>query len=167
MSLVPVGGWPTLCFPAAPRRFTCCVRACRPALTLVSQRWQRVFYAEPGLWSHLRLEPRILHNASQERWRANTLRLVQRVAGVVTAASFSCPPNEGFTMMLWSMAVFKGLVTDVLSLLQPNTLTQLACSEFLSPNQLRSHNWENEQRSCSQRQSWRCCHASQALSSCS
>ena len=98
---------------------TASLPACRPVLNLVSRRWQRVFYAEPGLWRHLRLGACSLKPPpARKQWFAAKRTLAQRVSSLVTQASvvWDADATSGFT----------GLAMDVLRLLQPGMLTGLA-----------------------------------------
>ena len=118
--------------PAAPSVLKAsCVRACRPAVTLVSHRWQRVLYTEPSRWRQLQLSAPKSGEASisgwdKTRWLANKLRLAQRVSGLAITASVIVagilPLTEGVSFS----ADFTGLAVSVFQLLQPRQLMDLA-----------------------------------------
>ena len=113
-----------------------CARACRPAVTLVSRRWQRVFYAEPDVWRSLQfsyLLPTSIANAGHDLlpssatdWLASKLRLTKRVASLVTAAAvYGSGYRPGFCQMFTTSAAGEATV-DILQLLQPSKLMELA-----------------------------------------
>jgi hypothetical protein len=81
---------PEQMLPHTAPRLQCqpCLPRCRHSVILVSRRWQRVFFSEPGLWRHLSLNARQLGGAwADPYWQITTLRLVQHSASLATSSS--------------------------------------------------------------------------------
>lgn len=96
-----VGAMPSAPMPATtampqPLQLQRCYHPCRPSVTLVCKRWNRVFYSEPRLWRAYRLAGppaaawEALAPEGRERWLAVKCEQLQRVAGLVVEAEFDC-----------------------------------------------------------------------------